>query len=212
MTQKEQIMDQVMAMFIAQGIKSVRMDDIARQLSISKRTLYEMFGDKEELLYQCIVRHAKSTEQERAKRFKQADNYLEVMLICLREMADKATVANRIRENLRKFYPKVAEKLSNEFESRSIEQLRQWIELCIDQGLFMPKTDIDISLAILYNTANGVISNRNVWLPEGVAPTQVLISAMIIYIRGMSTVRGVEIINDFCNRHFDNKPFKQTLE
>ena len=103
-------MDQVMAMFIAQGIKSVRMDDIARQLSISKRTLYEMFGDKEELLYQCIVRHAKSTEQERAKRFKQADNYLEVMLICLREMADKATVANRIRENLRKFYPKVAEK------------------------------------------------------------------------------------------------------
>ena len=66
MTQKEQIMDQVMAMFIAQGIKSVRMDDIARQLSISKRTLYEMFGDKEELLYQCIVRHAKSTEQERA--------------------------------------------------------------------------------------------------------------------------------------------------
>ena len=143
-------MDQVMAMFIAQGIKSVRMDDIARQLSISKRTLYEMFGDKEELLYQCIVRHAKSTEQERAKRFKQADNYLEVMLICLREMADKATVANRIRENLRKFYPKVAEKLSNEFESRSIEQLRQWIELCIDQGLFMPKTDIDISLAIQY--------------------------------------------------------------
>ena len=82
-------------------------------------------------------------------------------------------VANRIRENLRKFYPKVAEKLSNEFESRSIEQLRQWIELCIDQGLFMPKTDIDISLAILYNTANGVFSNRNVWLPEGVAPTQV---------------------------------------
>ncbi len=69
-----------------------------------------------------------------------------------------------------------------------------------------------ISLAILYNTANGVFSNRNVWLPEGVAPTQVLISAMIIYIRGMSTVRGVEIINDFCNRHFDNKPFKQTLE
>ena len=160
-------MDQVMAMFIAQGIKSVRMDDIARQLSISKRTLYEMFGDKEELLYQCIVRHAKSTEQERAKRFKQADNYLEVMLICLREMADKATVANRIRENLRKFYPKVAEKLSNEFESRSIEQLRQWIELCIDQGLFMPKTDIDISLAILYNTANGVFSNRNVWLQIG---------------------------------------------
>ena len=50
MTPKERIVEQTMEMFVTQGIKSVRMDDIARQLSISKRTLYEMFGDKEELL------------------------------------------------------------------------------------------------------------------------------------------------------------------
>lgn len=45
--QKGRIIDQAMQMFVSQGIKSVRMDDIAQQLGVSKRTLYEMFGDKE---------------------------------------------------------------------------------------------------------------------------------------------------------------------
>ncbi len=40
-----------MEMFRSQGIKSVRMDDIAQQLGVSKRTLYELFGDKETLLF-----------------------------------------------------------------------------------------------------------------------------------------------------------------
>lgn len=51
MDQKERIIEQAMQMFVTQGIKSVRMDDIAQQLGVSKRTLYELFGDKEGLLY-----------------------------------------------------------------------------------------------------------------------------------------------------------------
>ena len=51
MDQKERIVAQAMQMFVSQGIKAVRMDDIAQQLGVSKRTLYELFGDKESLLY-----------------------------------------------------------------------------------------------------------------------------------------------------------------
>ena len=51
MTQRDYIIDRATQMFVSQGIKSVRMDDIAQSLGVSKRTLYEMFGDKEELIY-----------------------------------------------------------------------------------------------------------------------------------------------------------------
>lgn len=56
--QKGRIIDQAMQMFVSQGIKSVRMDDIAQQLGVSKRTLYEMFGDKEGLLYLAMERYS----------------------------------------------------------------------------------------------------------------------------------------------------------
>ena len=47
MSQRDYIIDKATEMFVSQGIKSVRMDDIAQSLGVSKRTLYEMFGDKE---------------------------------------------------------------------------------------------------------------------------------------------------------------------
>ena len=64
--QKERIIDQAMHMFVSQGIKSVRMDDIAQQLGVSKRTLYELFGDKEGLLYLAMDRYFEKKRIERA--------------------------------------------------------------------------------------------------------------------------------------------------
>ena len=68
MDQKERIIEQAMHMFVSQGIKSVRMDDIAQQLGVSKRTLYELFGDKEGLLYLAMDRYFEKKRIERNLR------------------------------------------------------------------------------------------------------------------------------------------------
>ena len=47
---KEKILTSSMHEFLIHGVKSVRMDDIANSLGISKRTLYEIYSNKEELL------------------------------------------------------------------------------------------------------------------------------------------------------------------
>ena len=52
--QRETIIQLAAEMFVGQGIKAVRMDDIARHIGVSKRTNYEQFGDKEELISECI--------------------------------------------------------------------------------------------------------------------------------------------------------------
>ena len=56
---KEQVMTTALDMFSQYGIKSVSMDDIARNTGISKRTIYEFFEDKETLLQEAI-KEAKS--------------------------------------------------------------------------------------------------------------------------------------------------------
>ena len=61
--QRETIIQLAAEMFVGQGIKAVRMDDIARHIGVSKRTIYEQFGDKEELLYQCLSYYVR--EQDR---------------------------------------------------------------------------------------------------------------------------------------------------
>ena len=81
--QKERIIDQAMQMFATQGIKSVRMDDIAQHLGVSKRTLYELFGDKEGLLYLAMERYFQRDRQRWTELTANARNVLEAMFMVL---------------------------------------------------------------------------------------------------------------------------------
>ncbi len=50
--------------FIARnGVSAVRVDEIAQSLGISKRTLYEMFSDKRDLIVECLVRLCRDVER-----------------------------------------------------------------------------------------------------------------------------------------------------
>ena len=50
----QRILKEAMREFYSRGIKAVKMDDIAQNLAISKRTLYEIYRNKEELLLEGI--------------------------------------------------------------------------------------------------------------------------------------------------------------
>ena len=54
---RKQIISVAAEMFHQQGIRSVTMDDIAHRLCMSKRTLYQIFADKESLLLACVIQH-----------------------------------------------------------------------------------------------------------------------------------------------------------
>ena len=96
MDQKERIIEQAMHMFVSQGIKSVRMDDIAQQLGVSKRTLYELFGDKEGLLYLAMDRYFEKKRIERAAVCAHARNVLEAMFMVLGGVMDNAEVIQHL--------------------------------------------------------------------------------------------------------------------
>ncbi len=51
---RKRIQKAALQSFQEKGIKAVKMDDISTRLSISKRTLYEIYGNKETLLFECF--------------------------------------------------------------------------------------------------------------------------------------------------------------
>mgnify|MGYP000841418268 CR=1 FL=1 len=54
---RNRILKAAMTEFLHKGVKSVKMDDIANTLAISKRTLYEIYSNKEELLLEAVRIH-----------------------------------------------------------------------------------------------------------------------------------------------------------
>ena len=54
---KEKILKGAADLFVKYGIRSISMDDIARHLSVSKKTLYQHFVDKDELVTTVLQSH-----------------------------------------------------------------------------------------------------------------------------------------------------------
>ena len=114
---QQRIIKQATRMFLCNGIKSVTMDMIASQLGISKRTLYENFKEKNELLLACL----ESQEMERrarlevyfANRKNVIDSLLNVYEDILRFMRNTSPM---FFVDMERYYPRVNDKYENDKE------------------------------------------------------------------------------------------------
>jgi AcrR family transcriptional regulator len=206
MTTKEIIVESATKMFVSQGIKAVRMDDIARELSISKRTLYELFGDKEELIYQSIKHYTQQLKVRRDELTANVNNPLEAMIVSLRDMIVDAPVSCRLRRNISRFYPAVYERLEKEMQSESRNKLSQWVKVCVEQGYFTKTADCDFVVRVLHDSAGGVIGANNFENNDHLEQVSMITYSLVIFIRGLCTVEGIEVIDNCFNKYIGNLP------
>lgn len=204
MANREDIIKYTSKMFIEQGIKAVRMDDIAQELSISKRTLYELFGDKEELIYQSIRHYSETARDRRMEEISNTENSLEVMMHNLRSMMDTAPIAGRIRRNMHRFYPSVYNRLEHDVQSKSYNDIEKWMDNCIANGYFEHDINKEYAIKLLHNSVHGMLINT---LHEE-APSDKLIEmvyyALLIFIRGLCTESGKKMFDTYKIKYFDN--------
>ena len=64
---RQRIIAEASALFAKSGIKRLTMDDLAKHIGISKRTIYEHFKNKEELLIACINDYTFGSEDSAQK-------------------------------------------------------------------------------------------------------------------------------------------------
>ena len=198
MVQRETIIEQAAKMFAEQGIKSIRMDDIAQSLGVSKRTLYEMFEDKEELLY-LSIRYMQSRRMAKVEqKLRENTESLAQLFDSFALMTENRELHRRISNNLRKFYPATFERVRKEAEAESGKILYSLIQHYIDCGLIVPTVDIRLSVTILYYTTTTIVTSAdNMTLPDGVTVNDALAYTIINFFRGIATIKGVQQIDDY---------------
>lgn len=201
MTQKERIVEQVMRMFVTQGIKSVRMDDIAQQLGVSKRTLYELFGDKEGLLYLAMLCYFEQNRLRWKELCAGARNVLEEMFMVLGSVMDSSGTTSRLMDNLKKFYPAVHDKLMREGGEKNRADFRVMLEKGIADGLFIDSINIDLAISVLYYTASALVTRRGLILPEDISDREAFVQIISTFFRGISTTEGMRLIDDYLKHY-----------
>lgn len=96
-------------LFSQHGIKSVSMDDIARNMGISKRTIYEFFEDKETLLVKGIEYNHKKMKQVLTELEEGPYSVVEEIILFYEECMKRPRWYNRKFYDDLKRYPKALE-------------------------------------------------------------------------------------------------------
>lgn len=110
---KNRILQGAEALFLKYGFKSITMDDISRELGISKKTLYQFFEDKNSLVDQTVERHIRQEENACSTLYEEVGNPVEFMLAITDSFSDTKKQLNQsILFDLKKYFKPTWEKLN----------------------------------------------------------------------------------------------------
>ena len=194
---REHIIAQASDLFFHRGIKDVKMDDITHEIGISKRTVYELFADKEELLHESLKYIHKNIHRIGRQKIREtSNNTLDVLLTLYYIYFEMLKKANKNFFLDLKRYPKITEYQKTK-EKRNSDKFKKWIQKGVKEGLFREDANSDIILYILrrdieHITISNEFSNYSI--------DELGRSFILFYLRGIATSKGQEIIENFIKK------------
>lgn len=189
MEAKEKILNSAQELFIQYGIRSVTMDDVARDASMSKKTLYQYFDNKDSLVTEVALNHFKQETKEFEEIDQVAEDAIHEILLtsqCLREHVFKmnpsllydmqkyhgrawqeylnfkqTTIRGHIERNIER--GKKEGLFRNGLNARALSTLRvECVQLVFNTKLF-PRDEYDlpsVQMQILDHFVHGLLTNE----------------------------------------------------
>lgn len=153
-------------MYLRYGIRSVTMDDVSMELGISKKTLYEYFKDKEELVDQSIGYYMKNPIVD-FECFESSNAIDKFFLYRNHGMKMLNLYNNNLDYDLKRMYPQIYKKLQEYKKKKIYEQNYRILEQGVREGLFREELDLDIisrlqvgRILLILNTHNGIFKDE----------------------------------------------------
>ena len=198
---RERIILAAVELFTTNGIKSITMDEIAASLGISKRTLYEVFPDKETLLEECILKSQKDGDIFVKGVIETSGNVLEVLLRCYQWSIERFHATNKkFFEDIKK-YPKAYQLMKNT-RNRSSEDTVNFFKEGVKQGIF--RDDVNFAIInLLVRDQLDLLMNSDIC--NEYSFLEVYESIMFTFLRGISTEKGARVLEDFICEYRKNQ-------
>jgi TetR/AcrR family transcriptional regulator, cholesterol catabolism regulator len=176
------------------GIKSLSMDDIARQLGISKKTIYQHFENKADLVEKVMELTLEEQKEENEKIIVKDGNAIDQLLkmyMLNSRMMEKINPS--LIFEMGKYYPETWKKLYSFRNEYLVDLVANNLLIGIKAGLYRYDIDVDI-IARLYTIRALDMLNHDLFPPK-YFPTKKIFSQMFLYhIRGIASHKGLQYL------------------
>ena len=193
---KENILEYAWGQFYKFGLKKVKVDDLAAHFSISKRTLYEMFDNKEFLIVACFKRQLDRNRQDiediKSKPGSILEKYIYFIYQRIKELNN---LHPSFYEDAGK-YPMLV-KFIQESSSQRNETALDFINKCVDEDLLIKNFNYNIVIDIMNMLLKEIVKNE---IYKKYKIEDILNTMTLIMFRGCCTKKGMDILDSISKR------------
>jgi len=197
---RDRIIEEATKEFLLYGTRSVTMDGIAAALGISKRTVYENFKDKTELVYTCLDTLSKQHENKNQEIITTPCNVIDIIFSFMREGIKAMTSINPVFFlDMKKYYPEKWNEIQEAGTKNAFNMSCNLLKKGIKEGLFRKDINIPI-VAKLFNEQMNLLADEKIFPHDEYNFPDLFQSLTINFMRGISTLKGIEIIDEITGR------------
>ena len=197
METKERILKGAEELFFKYGIKSVTMDDIAKHLAVSKKTIYQFFEDKNEMVETLMTVKLKADECEFKQIQEESEN---VVVEVFNMMKHMGIVFSKVHPNifydLQKYHPKAW----GQFKGFKEECMAKMVEDAISRGIREGLVRSDVNAKIMAKLRIEQVEmglNPEIFPPDKFKIVDVQIAMIDHFLHGICTLKGHKLINKY---------------
>ncbi|OQX97571.1 MAG: hypothetical protein B6I20_12315 [Bacteroidetes bacterium 4572_117] len=178
------------------AIKSVTMDDVARELGISKKTLYQFVANKKELVEKVI-----QSEMERAG--KAHESISKMKLNSIEELLEVSKLMNERLKNhnpalffdLKKYYPALFVEVTKIKRKKAYESILNNLKKGMKEGLYRKKINPDVIAKIYVSRIEQSYDNSIFSIAE-ITSIEFFNEVLVYHLHGICNEKGLQILNE----------------
>lgn len=191
----KEILARTFELYEKYAIKSVTMDDVARELGISKKTLYQFVAHKNELVEKTIKNEMICAGNQHAKLKTMKLNSIEELFEVGKMMNERLKKHNpALLFDLRKYYPALYKEITKIKREKAYDSVLNNLNKGINEGLYREEIKPDI-IAKLYVSRLEQSYDESIFSISEITSIEVFDEIMIYHLHGICNEKGLKILN-----------------
>jgi AcrR family transcriptional regulator len=195
---KDYIISESDKLFCQHGFKSVTMDDLARHLGMSKKTIYTHFSDKSEIVNRVIEDRIRLQECVISECINNAENAVHEIFFSVTNMKELLSNINpSLFYDLQKYYPKAWLCFKDFRQSNLYKTIYANLKRGIGEGYYRSDINIDILTQMRLEQVDLIFSNSSEYTAGKYGIAQVMVELTEHFLYGICTLKGHRLINKY---------------
>lgn len=195
-----EIINKSALIFLKNGIKAVTMDDLAKELGVSKKTIYKYFDDKNDLVTK-IVESKTSLDREACKEARfDSENAIDALFKISEFVSEMMkNVHSSVFFDLQKYHRDAWEAMEEHKRNFVKSQIQENIKRGQKEGLYIPTLNPEVISSVYISTMNGLFDGETFDL-DAFSFQSIFDEIIHFQIRGLANTKGLTYLNNRLNK------------